>query len=114
MTGPASRRTFLQGLATAPLVAATTVPALAEPVTRHLLESYNEWLAFERRLLCEEMYSDASYAEAFIPVNTGASGYHFPMWPRRWQDQPQPSSRAAAVLGAVGCDWRAWYEPERF
>jgi hypothetical protein len=30
-------------------------------------------------------------------TSTGASGYHFPLWPQRWQDQPMPSTRAAVA-----------------
>lgn len=70
-----------------------------------LLKAYSEWLFYERRLLCMEMYPGMKDSDAFVPVNTGATRYHFPMHPRSWSDEPQPSTRAAAVLDLVGCDW---------
>jgi hypothetical protein len=60
---------------------------------------------YERRMLCLERYGDPLY-EGMVPANKGASGYQFPLWPERWQDRPQPSSRAAVVLSAVGCGWQ--------
>jgi hypothetical protein len=80
--------------------------AAAEPVTEALLDAYSEWLFYDRRLLCLERWPGVRHPDGFIPANTGASGYHFPLGPERWQDRPQPSTRAAVVLSAVGCGWQ--------
>ncbi|MGA0595425.1 hypothetical protein [Enterovirga sp. CN4-39] len=86
---------------------AGTVPVIqqAHDDRKGLLQSYNEWLFYERRLLCKELFPDEPNAESFVPQNTGASRFHFPDT-GSWQDQPQPSARAAVVLAAAGCDWR--------
>ena len=54
-----NRRTFLRGLTTLPLIGGSVAllgspTRAAEPVTEELLDSYSEWLYYERRLLCEE------------------------------------------------------------
>lgn len=50
-----SRRGFLRGLTTLPLIGGVTLigsPAKADvPTTDELLDSYDEWLFYERRLL---------------------------------------------------------------
>ena len=77
----------------------------AEPVTPELLDAYSEWLFYERRLLCEERAPGGNW-EGFVPQNTGAARFHFPTVPGGWRSAPQPSTRAAVVLSAVGCEWR--------
>lgn len=105
------RRAFLRGLAALPLVGGSvsligSPTAAAVPVSRDLLHSYNEWLLYERRLLAMEMFPGyGAAAEDLVPGNTGASDYHFPSYPGTWQELPQPSTRAALVLSAVGCRW---------
>ncbi|MDO9426044.1 MAG: hypothetical protein Q7T93_04365 [Methylobacterium sp.] len=111
MTGSASRRGFLSGLATLPLIGGSvaligTPSAAAVPVTDGRLDAYSEWLFMERRLLCLEQHPGFDQADRFVPANTGAKDFHFPDFPTRWQDLPQPSTRAALVLSAVGCGWR--------
>jgi hypothetical protein len=111
MTVPASRRGFLSGLVSLPLIGGGVKlignpSAVAAPITDAALDAYSEWLFMERRLLCMERYPNWKDAECFVPCNTGASSFHLPDSPVRWQDLPQPSTRAALVLSAVGCDWR--------
>jgi hypothetical protein len=106
-----ARRGFLRQLAHLPLIGGGVTllgnpTAAAVPVTDDLLDAYSEWLFYERRLLCLERWPGSRDAEAFVPANTGASGFHFPLRPERWQDRPMPSSRAVVVLSAVGCRWR--------
>ena len=110
MSGPSSRRGFLRGLTTLPLIGGAvsligSPTAAAEPVTDELIDAYNQWLFYERRLLCIEAYGSAD-AERMVPQSTGANHFHFPAFPTSWRELPQPSTRAAVVLSAVGCDWR--------
>jgi hypothetical protein len=110
MTSPANRRGFLRGLTTLPLIGGGVSlignpTAAAEPVTSDLLDAYNQWLFYERRLLCLEAHGSID-AERMVPQTMAASLFHFPLFPHRWQELPQPSSRAALVLSAVGCSWR--------
>lgn len=110
MSDPASRRGFLRGLTTLPLIGGGITligapSAVAQPVTDRLLMAYNEWLFMERRILCEELSPGDPLCERFIPTNTGAHDYHFD-GPGDWRaPHRQPSTRAALVLSAVGCDW---------
>lgn len=113
MTAPASRRGFLRGLTTLPLIGGGVTligapSAVATPVTSGLLDAYNEWLFMERRLLALEQYPgmDGRSAENFVPANTGARDFHF-SGASSWNDPAYlPSTRAALVLSAVGCSWR--------
>lgn len=109
-TNDPARRSFLRGLTMLPLIGGGVTligqpTAAATPITEALLDSYSEWLFYERRLLCEERYPGRKDWE-FVPCNTGARDYHFPVYPQRWSDLPQPSTRAAVVLAAVGCNWQ--------
>ena len=105
-----NRRGFLRGLTTLPLIGGGVTlignpTKAAEPITPDLLNAYNEWLFYERRMLCIEQYGKRD-AEHFIPC-AGASGFHFPSFEAGgWEGVPKPSTRAAVVLSAVGCDWR--------
>jgi hypothetical protein len=106
-----ARRGFLRQLAGLPLIGGGVTllgnpTGAAEPVTEQLLDAYSEWLFYERRLLCVERYPGIRHPDGFIPANTGASDYHFPLGPERWQDRPMPSTRAAVVLASVGCRWK--------
>lgn len=97
--------------------------AVAEPITEQLLESYDAWLEFERRCLQWErnrgtdmvhrmhlpfvmqMYDREHQPNGpatpcdWIPAANGGAQYHH-------NGEPPPSTRAALVLSAVGCDWR--------
>lgn len=121
MSGPASRRGFLRGLTTLPLigggVALIGAPsAVAEPITHELLDSYDAWLEYERRWLQWERHrgrdpvmrfnlpfigqiSGQDRAFDYVPVANGGAQFH-------GNDEPPASSRAALVLSTVGCEWK--------
>lgn len=119
MSAPASRRGFLSGLATLPLIGGSvaligTPSAAAVPVTDAFLDSYDCWLEYERRWLQWERYgnretihrlslpfrSDIAGWEAYdqIPMANGGARFH--------GDAPKAETRAALVLSTVGCGWR--------
>jgi hypothetical protein len=62
----------------------------------------------ERRLLCLELYPHmGSQAEQVIFADNAGYDWHFcGRGDLEWNQGPQPSSRAAAVLDLVGVDWR--------
>ncbi|ESY37873.1 hypothetical protein X747_24690 [Mesorhizobium sp. LNJC384A00] len=78
-----------------------------------LLQAYNEWLYYERRLLIREIYHDEhpdwQMMERYVPCNTIASHYHFPLLKtagsQTWETMPTPAKRALLVLQAVGVDF---------
>ena len=112
----ANRRTFLRGLATLPLIGGSVSligrpTAAAVPVTDDLLHSYKGWLRNEHYMLCHELVGyDIAAARAMHKGFYSSPGldWHF-NWPNPghqlagWPDAPQPSTRAAVVLSAVGC-----------
>lgn len=120
MGAPASRRGFLSGLATLPLIGGSVAligspSAVAEPTSRALLESYDTFLVYERCRLKAEMYGPGSYwdglpgaedalvmALGFIPANNAGMRWHG----SASHEGSPPSSRAALVLSAAGIDWR--------
>jgi hypothetical protein len=74
--------------------------AAAVPPTRRLLDSYNTWLEIERRALLNEIYGrDRQYD----PLPWNNPGDKFFLRPYGEPALPEPSTRAAIVLGAVGC-----------
>lgn len=104
MSGPASRRGFLSGLATLPLIGGSVAligspSAVAEPISARLLTDYETWLACELHQLSREVHPES-------PVHY--MSLYTPAWD--WHDERvdlvRPSTRAALVLSAVGCDWR--------
>jgi hypothetical protein len=117
------RRGFLRQLASLPLIGGGvsiigSPRGVAEPVTENLMQAYKTWLHYEHRLLSREIselpelvayYGDRRRSfNAIEPlisfVDIGeARNYHFPSAGHR----PSPSTRAALVLSAVGCDWRS-------
>ena len=126
MSAPANRRGFLRGLTTLPLIGGSVAligapSAVALPTSRQLVDSYDAWLEMERRFLrweisrttkfynhnphCECVWRDKTTGRFFdyVPLDNLGAGYHMSDDP---QAQPQPSSRAALVLTAVGCEWR--------
>ena len=110
-------RGLLRGLATLPLIGGSVAlignpTAAAVPVTPELLHSYKSWLFFENRWAAHEMagydIAKARDVEDFWCNNTPGEEWHF-QWAREgmrgpagWIDAPQPSTRAAIVLSAVG------------
>ncbi|MCJ2030929.1 hypothetical protein MKK50_16285 [Methylobacterium sp. J-043] len=105
MSAPASRRGFLRGLTTLPLigggVALIGAPsAVAEPVTVNLLTNYETWLQQELLATARAARGDArgSIATCYTPAWE---------WHMRMLDRNEgPATRAALVMASVGCDWR--------
>ena len=104
-----NRRGFLRGLAALPLIGGSmqligNPTGVADTYSPKLLGCYLEWLRLERQQLGEELGLVAAYGE--IPLLRGAGAAH-----RHCRDfvgtdlAYGPSSRAAVVLSAVGCDW---------
>lgn len=100
-----NRRLVLAALAAIPLV---SQPAFgAEPITEKLLVAYADWLLMERRRLLMEIYPDPVIrraAQHYCLGSAAANTFHISF---AGEGGSAPAStRAAAVLGAVGCDWR--------
>ncbi|WP_131113390.1 hypothetical protein [Lichenihabitans psoromatis] len=117
---PSTRRSFLSGLASLPLIGGGLTlignpTAVAVPVTPDLLDSYDTWLSLERDHLRFERYStqensplgsdfeivyrNRSTGDVFDYVLMGNAGS------RRMFSRPAPSTRAAVVLSAAGIHW---------
>jgi hypothetical protein len=87
--------------------AAIPVAAPAMPVTpdARAAHAYAAWLHMERRILCNEIWPDmGAMAEKFVFFDNAGANWH--LRHDDWKNDPQPSSRAAAVLDLVGVDWR--------
>lgn len=115
-----TRRGFLRGLAALPLIGGAVAiigrpTAVAAPPSRFLLERYLGFLANEHAaVLCEIGFSEGLHED---PARA-AGDWEFARRraPLHWfPDAPdlellvtatKPSTRAAVVLSAVGCDWR--------
>ena len=112
MTVPGSRRGFLRGLTTLPLIGGG-VALIGNPTTvageagDALMNAYDHWLFHERMLLHMERWPDEPRPwAAIVPANTGAEQFHYPGYGREsWRQVPVPSTRAALVLSTVGCGW---------
>jgi hypothetical protein len=65
------------------------------------LESYHTWLYYEYRQLSDELAPGAK--GDFLRVNNAGDRFHWVSYGEK--PKPRPSTRAAAVLAAVGCDW---------
>jgi hypothetical protein len=106
--GSMTRRTLMNTMVALPIVAASAVtsPLLNLSPDRRALEAYASWLFMERRILCGELWPDmGAQAEHYDYYDNAGAGRHF-RGDGDWQDLPQPSTRAAAVLDLVGVDWR--------
>lgn len=105
-----TRRAFLgtglKASAAAALIGAAPQVASASGLIggEEALKAYNAWLFYERKLLSLEMYPDIDpkVHHLIIPHSSAVADFHFPAYPTRWQDRPQPSTRALTVLRAVG------------
>jgi len=108
MSAPASRRGFLSGLATLPLIGGSVAligspSAVAEPVSPVLMHEYVNWLAYEwSRASIEAHGSDRGM---WFPLHGPAHQWHAERG-NRVRTLVPPSTRAALVLATVGCDWR--------
>lgn len=112
------RRGFLRELVSLPLIGGGLTlignpTAAAVPVSQELLHSYKSWLHFEHRMLSFELANydleTAQFIESYHVANNEGAAWHF-QWavpgsqgPAGWINAPQPSTRAALVLSAVGC-----------
>lgn len=102
MSAPASRRGFLRGLTTLPLIGGGVAligspTAAAVPVTGGTIATYIAWLDAERRYV-----QWASGCRGFIPQMNPGAAYH-----DRVRDvhaaAREAVERAPVVLSAVGC-----------
>lgn len=64
-----------------------------------LMQSYNEWLHMERRLLMMEAFPDED--DRLVHAGTAAATFHLPER-GTWRSLPQPSTRASLILGSLG------------
>jgi hypothetical protein len=101
-----ARRGFLRGLTTLPLIGGGVTlignpTAAAEPISEQLLDSYDNWLFFERMTLHRERYGRTDGMK-FVRMCDGFVGFVDGMD----RGQSSASNRAAVVLSAVGCPWR--------
>jgi hypothetical protein len=120
MVAPMQRRGFLRGLVSLPLIGGGVTligspTAVAEPCSLSLLDRYTDWLAVE--------YGEALIERcALAPSKSHSNSLAIMKFRREWvqdnralnprQDRFEsapaalPSTRAALVLSAVGCNWR--------
>jgi hypothetical protein len=79
---------------------------LTEEEQHQLLDVYDEWLWYERKLLHIERFGMEAARDSIDYIPRGPAGnFHFPS-DRNWDEAPQPSTRAELVLKAIGCPWR--------
>ncbi|RWK12164.1 hypothetical protein [Mesorhizobium sp.] len=74
-----------------------------------MLQAYSEWLHFERQMLMRDIFpgQDMHQMMQYVPCNTRASWFHFPLPddPRgTWETIPSPATRALAVMTMAGVD----------
>ena len=119
---PTARRAFLRQLCGLPLIGGGLTiigasKAVAEPVTADLLEAYKTWLHYEQRFLCWEMavhpaciarYWLSDHVDRIARYKAIESSFSYIGQSGSYHGlgTPEPSTRAALVLSAVGCDWR--------
>ena len=126
MSAPETRRGFLRGLTTLPLIGGGvtligTPTSVAEPVTLPLMNAYVAWLAREHGRAHDDLLLMLELEQRFYSPEMGAAGLSAPIQPAanvmftNWPEHQRaaevvqaapPSTRAALVLSAVGCDWR--------
>lgn len=72
------------------------------------LHAYAAWLHMERRILCMEIWPHlGTVAEKVVWADNVGFDWHFSgRGGQTWDEGPQPSARAQAVLDLVGVDWR--------
>ena len=109
------RRGFLRGLVTLPLIGGgvtligNPIAAAIDP-TPALIDSYNTWLILESRWLQFEVAKRAPF-EGSDMIAAGGFRVNNAGWHAQWRDygdtHPSSINRAAVILAAAGCDWRA-------
>jgi hypothetical protein len=102
---------FMVGAAIAgAAISSKSSATVAAPVTtdRRALEAYASWLFMERRILCGELWPHmGAEAERYDRHDNARAKWHFDgRGDLAWDEGPQPSTRAAAVLDLVGVNWR--------
>lgn len=115
MTGPASRRGFLSGLVSLPMIGGGVTligspVGVAETPSRPCLENYSAWLHYEQRALQSVLYPESCGSGTRIPLDNRAAHFHFAdrFGHDGWWDRvcAETAARAPVVLATVGCDWR--------
>lgn len=113
MTGPSSRRGFLRGLTTLPLIGGGVVllgnpTGAAERPSSACVESYIAWLHYEARAVHDAHWP--LQKGRMVPLDNAGAYFHFPLdgpdkldWDKRGREA---LARAPVVLATVGCDWR--------
>ncbi|WP_294540017.1 hypothetical protein [uncultured Rhodoblastus sp.] len=72
---------------------------------KELLEAYHTWLFFEYYAMSDEL-SPEGRDRPGDSVRVNNPGHHFHWVSYGEKPKPLPSTRAAAVMAAVGCDWQ--------
>lgn len=108
MSSPSSRRGFLRGLATLPLIGGGVTligrpTAAAVPITGGMLATYTAWLHFELRAVAEPAYARAEgyvSERLVIPCANPGSGWHdYANWE---EEKRRARHRAPVILAAAG------------
>lgn len=108
MTSPSSRRGFLRGLATLPLIGGGVTligkpTGTAVPITGGMLATYTAWLHFELRAVASPVYAKAGDSvgnRLFIPcVNPGSDWHDYANWD---EERRRAQLRAPVILAAAG------------
>lgn len=116
---PASRRGFLWGLTTLPLIGGSVAligapSAVAGTSSRECVDSYLAWLHYEQRAVHDAHYGGPSATingkpHRLVPMDNAGAGFHFPgRLTDGWWERvgAEGIARAPVVLAAAGCDWR--------
>ncbi|GJD58370.1 hypothetical protein [Methylobacterium dankookense] len=125
MSAHSSRRGFLRGLTSLPLIGGSvaligTPTRAAVPVTPGMLATYSAWLHFERRALDVSFNDDALSRGNFVPCLNPGSEFHWQTRRSSFEEGLAAQRRAAIVLAAVGCpltsaeaeeQWASTYAP---
>lgn len=104
---PSSRRGFLRGLTSLPLIGGGVTligapTAVAEPASFRLMVEYESWLGYEQARVARELGRPDRTA---ISLYGAAHDWHVHRHGAGYRNGA-PSTRAALVLATVGCDWR--------
>ncbi|MCJ2056324.1 hypothetical protein MKL09_07150 [Methylobacterium sp. J-048] len=109
MTSLNGRRGFLRGLVSLPLIGGGVTligapTAVAAPVTERLMREYANWIAFEHYRAQIELHGTMD--RQWYELHGAAYRWHEDAAGKADLPVQAPSTRAALVLSAVGCDWR--------